>query len=105
MIKKELRRGGVGWPSGSLSRRTFLHRVALGAGGGLLAAGLSSGVWLAAAGKTTSRARSPKPNIILLTADSLRADHVGAYGYPRATTPNLDRLAAEGVRFEYAFAP
>ena len=42
------------------------------------------------------------PNLLLLTVDTLRADHLSAWGYPRATSPNLDRLAAEGVRFELA---
>jgi arylsulfatase A-like enzyme len=37
------------------------------------------------------------PNVVLITVDSLRADHVGAYGYGPARTPNLDRLASEGV--------
>ena len=44
-------------------------------------------------------------DIVLVTVDALRADHVGAYGYPRPTTPNLDRLAAEGVVFEAAYTP
>lgn len=39
---------------------------------------------------------------MLLTIDTLRADHLSAYGYPRQTSPNLDRLAAEGVLFERA---
>lgn len=39
------------------------------------------------------------PNVILVSIDSLRADHVGCYGYERDTTPHLDRLAREGVRF------
>jgi arylsulfatase A-like enzyme len=42
------------------------------------------------------------PNIVLVSIDSLRADHVGAYGYPKPTTPFLDRLAAQGVVFEDA---
>jgi len=37
------------------------------------------------------------------TVDALRADHVGAYGYSRPTTPNIDRLVAEGVAFTHAF--
>jgi arylsulfatase A-like enzyme len=41
-----------------------------------------------------------RPNVILVSIDSLRADHVGCYGYDRQTTPNLDRFAAEGARFE-----
>ncbi|MEW6359051.1 MAG: sulfatase [Planctomycetota bacterium] len=39
-------------------------------------------------------------NVLLITADTLRADHMSAYGYWRKTSPNLDRLAAEGVLFK-----
>ncbi len=45
------------------------------------------------------------PNVLVIVIDTLRADHVSAYGYPRPTTPNLDRLAREGVLFENAIAP
>ena len=41
--------------------------------------------------------------MLLVTIDALRADHVGAYGYGRPTTPELDALAAEGVTFEAAY--
>lgn len=51
-----------------------------------------------------SAAASGSPNVILITLDALRADHVSAYGYARATTPNLDHLASRGVLFENAFA-
>ena len=44
------------------------------------------------------------PNVVLVTIETLRADHVGSYGYPRNTTPNLDRLAAEGARFATTIA-
>lgn len=43
-----------------------------------------------------------KPNILIIVVDSLRADHVSCYGYHRETTPNIDRLAAEGCLFETA---
>ena len=43
-------------------------------------------------------------NIVLITIDTLRADHLGAYGYPRPTTPNLDALAAAGARFAAGWA-
>ncbi len=43
-----------------------------------------------------------RPNLLLVSIDTLRADHVSSYGYERATTPAIDRLAAEGVRFENA---
>ncbi|HEX6275876.1 MAG TPA: sulfatase-like hydrolase/transferase, partial [Polyangiaceae bacterium] len=42
-------------------------------------------------------------DLLLVTIDALRADHVGAYGYARKTTPNLDRLAREGALFERAY--
>ncbi|MHC4712304.1 MAG: sulfatase [Planctomycetota bacterium] len=38
----------------------------------------------------------PRLNVLLIVIDCLRADHVGAYGYPRDTTPNIDALAEEG---------
>jgi arylsulfatase A-like enzyme len=41
-----------------------------------------------------------KPNVLIVIIDSLRADHVGCYGYHRPTTPNIDRIAAEGCLFE-----
>ena len=40
-----------------------------------------------------------RPSVLLITIDTLRADHVGAYGYKNARTPNLDALAACGVMF------
>ncbi len=45
-----------------------------------------------------------RPNIILITMDTVRADHLSAYGYDRDTTPNLARLAAKGVLFENAIS-
>lgn len=45
-----------------------------------------------------------RPNVLLITVDALRADHVGAYGYTRPTTPALDALARESALFERAFA-
>jgi arylsulfatase A-like enzyme len=57
---------------------------------------------VAAAGPEPPR---PKPDIILITLDTVRADHLSSYGYSRLTTPNLDRVAREGVLFENAIAP
>lgn len=48
---------------------------------------------------------SAPPDVLLVSIDTLRADHVGAYGYARPTTPVIDALSAEGVRFEIAYAP
>src|SRR5262249_15112273 len=43
-------------------------------------------------------------NVVLLVIGSLRADHLGCYGYGRPTSPNLDRIATESVVYEQAFA-
>ncbi len=45
-----------------------------------------------------------KVNIVLITADSLRADRLGCYGCARPTSPHLDRFAAESVRFSQAIS-
>lgn len=43
-----------------------------------------------------------QPQILLISVDTLRADHMGSYGYPRKTSPHVDALLAEGVRFANA---
>src|SRR6266481_4879441 len=43
------------------------------------------------------------PNVVLITIDTLRADHLGCYGYQQIKTPNIDGLAADGARFARAF--
>jgi arylsulfatase A-like enzyme/Flp pilus assembly protein TadD len=45
------------------------------------------------------------PNVVVITIDTLRADHLGCYGYKQIRTPNIDSLAANGVRFERAYTP
>jgi arylsulfatase A-like enzyme len=44
-------------------------------------------------------------DIVVVSIDALRADHVGAYGYARKTTPNIDALASQGAVFEHAYCP
>ena len=46
--------------------------------------------------------KSKKTNIIFITLDALRFDHLGCYGYQRNTSPNIDKLAQEGVMFTQA---
>jgi arylsulfatase A-like enzyme/Flp pilus assembly protein TadD len=46
----------------------------------------------------------PRPNVLLITIDTLRADRLGCYGAQEPPTPNIDSLAARGVIFERAFA-
>ena len=55
----------------------------------------------------TRIAPSPKPgapNVLVVTVDTLRADRLGCYGYPRPTSPHIDALAARGVRFANAYS-
>ncbi|MFI5297172.1 MAG: sulfatase-like hydrolase/transferase [Polyangiales bacterium] len=57
---------------------------------------------------STDPARALSANgrdVLLVTIDALRADHVGAYGYARATTPAIDALAREGTTFMHAYTP
>lgn len=45
------------------------------------------------------------PNVVIITIDTLRPDHLGCYGYKQIRTPNIDALAADGIRFERAYTP
>jgi arylsulfatase A-like enzyme len=45
-----------------------------------------------------------KPNILLITMDATRADHLSCYGYERLTAPNLDKLSREGVLYKNAYS-
>ncbi|MAE69875.1 MAG: hypothetical protein CME06_05340 [Gemmatimonadetes bacterium] len=87
----------------------ILSRMA-GRGWGLLASALSivalSALAVVQIGRPSreAEASSPSaPNLILISIDTLRADHLGCYGYERPTSPNIDRLARGGVRFERAY--
>ena len=53
-------------------------------------------------GCRTSGPSVVNPNILLITIDTLRADHLGSYGYTTASTPSLDALARRGLRFDRA---
>ena len=58
-------------------------------------------------GNSVSRESGPPEyrNIVVITVDTLRADRLGAYGYDKAKTPNIDALAARGVLFTNATTP
>jgi arylsulfatase A-like enzyme len=57
-----------------------------------------------AAERAQQGAPSARPNVLLISIDSLRADHLGSYGYRRDTSPAIDALAREGVLFEHAIS-
>ena len=61
-------------------------------------------VGISACGAQKVASKPPVRNLVLITVDTLRADHVGAYGWARARTPALDGIATNGAVFERAFA-
>jgi choline-sulfatase len=69
----------------------------------LLIAVFSATSQLLAAPQRTATSRA-RPNIILITIDTLRADHVGCYGAADVKTPTMDGLAKDGILFEHAFS-
>ncbi len=75
----------------TFSRRGFLRRSAAAAAGLTLAYG------------GCTRLRRVR-NVVLITIDTLRADHVGCYGYPRPVSPFIDTLAEQGILFRNAIA-
>ncbi|HEY1400633.1 MAG TPA: sulfatase-like hydrolase/transferase [Terriglobales bacterium] len=58
---------------------------------------------LTAAQATAQTPQKSAPNVVLITIDTLRADHLGCYGYKQIKTPNIDGLAADSSRFERAY--
>ena len=70
-------------------------------------AGARCCLWLAALAPLVAvapaAAATRPPHVLVVTVDTLRADRLSVYGYRRATTPNLDRLLAAGVRFAEAY--
>jgi len=105
---------GVGVQIGRMLRHRedrwlpFLRRSFVLLFGGVFLLGTGSILWAGWRERDMVRALPPPPtnapNVLLITLDTLRADHLSSYGYARKTTPNLDRLAERGVLFEFAFA-
>ena len=128
-VLKSLRTGALGWLVGvalspalawRLSRRSSGstppsgkgHRRASGIA--LTILGLAPALlWLPGAAQTGvmrkaavigRRPGDHRPNLVLITIDSLRTDHIGAYGSSRGLTPNLDAFAKEATRYDSAYA-
>jgi arylsulfatase A-like enzyme len=70
----------------------------------ILAPLLLGALWSSSCGEAPAAERpAPElPNIVLISIDTLRADHLGAWGYGRGTSPELDAFAGEAVRFSQA---
>ena len=60
---------------------------------------------LLTSGFTTQAATNDDFNIVLITIDTLRADHLSCYGYERETSPNIDEIAEKGILFKNTIAP
>jgi arylsulfatase A-like enzyme len=69
-----------------------------------LAIALTPGV-LAQAPESAAAKPAPGPNVLVISVDALRRDHMSSYGYARETTPRIDALLAESVVFESGFTP
>lgn len=64
---------------------------------------VSFGLWWDKTYQTRIDSSQKKPNILLISLDACRADHLSCYGYYRKTSPFIDELASRGTRFENAF--
>ena len=80
----------------------FVLCVLLGALGALVFLRREAPETAAAIRAAWARRSLPAPNVLLVTLDTTRADHVGVYGYAAARTPQLDALARRGALFEQA---
>ena len=96
---------GADLPSASVSSMSKL-RPKIPVLGGLLLVALSL-LLLELLGVLRPRERDPRdrPNFLVLSVDTLRADHLGSYGYDRDTSPSIDALAERSVRFANVWAP
>ena len=83
--------GKAGSPAGKISRVVAVVGLVLAMGS-------------CEADRPSEPSRGPSPNVILIIIDTVRRDHLGAYGYARDTSPNIDRFASNAVRYERAIS-
>ncbi len=92
-------------PAGDATTRRPSRAVPI-FGGLALVLGLLAAVLVIGRGRSAFRPRGASThNVLLITLDTTRSDRIGCYGFAQATTPNLDRLAGEGVRFARVYCP
>jgi arylsulfatase A-like enzyme/Tfp pilus assembly protein PilF len=94
--------GGAGAGARRCDRLALVRAIA-GIGARSLVALVFAAVIFAGAIAAEPVASDAQPDVFLITIDTLRADHVGCYGYKDVETPTLDALAADGVRFTHAY--
>jgi len=78
------------------------RRLAFWSGLAALVAGVATLLWRVG---PFPRVRADGPNVIVYLVDTLRADHLGLYGYERDTSPRLDAFARDAIVFDHAYAP
>jgi len=89
------RRGGSAIASKSLLPGSRIRQI--------LTVSLAAGLLSCGGGREEAKAPpAGAPNVVLITLDTTRADHLGCYGHPTPTSPHLDRLAEQGVLFTRA---
>ncbi len=107
--------GAAGWLITGIGRRFFQGETARRLRNGAIALLIFAVVFLlgmvfaarragAGLGPLAGKRANPPANVIILLVDSLRPDHLSAYGYPLPTSPAIDRLAREGVLFRRCYA-
>jgi len=105
---------GLAWQAGRWLRARehqfllFLRRTLVPLSAVALLVGITGSQWDGWRERSSVRALpaapADVPNLLLITLDTLRADHLSSYGYERRTTPHIDHLAESGVLFERAIA-
>ncbi len=90
-------------PSRKCGVGSVLTGMALAAVAAALAAGCGGDEPLGSASGAPAPHSKP-PNVVFIVLDALRADRLGCYGFPKATSPELDALTAQGVLFERVVA-
>ncbi|MCK5330077.1 MAG: sulfatase-like hydrolase/transferase, partial [Candidatus Marinimicrobia bacterium] len=84
--------------AGKINRRSFLRKIGI-AGSLPLVAGAAPSFWKSDNKQVTGDLQKQHRNVLLLISDDHGIDQLGCYGNSKINTPNLDKMAGEGVRF------
>src|SRR6266478_6405897 len=97
-----LRTNGENGPSNNRRRLKNSTRIS---GSAIHRSSVLAALFILPFSASAAPAPNDPPNVLLITIDTVRADHLGCYGYKAIETPHLDALAAAGVRFANAYTP